>query len=80
MRNLALTYAVSDTLSLYAQFAEGVQPATINTGAVGTQQRAIAAAFEGLEVDGVTYSSQVPFLDDVLAVDEEVLTSYEVGL
>ena len=77
---LALTYAVSDTLNLYAQFAEGVQPATINTQAVGTQQRAIAAAFEGLEVNGVTYSSQVPFLDDVLAVDEEVLTSYEVGL
>ena len=77
---LALNYAVSDTLNLYAQFAEGVQPATINTQAVGTQQRAIAAAFEGLVVDGVTYSSQVPFLDDVLAVDEEVLTNYEVGL
>ena len=77
---LAINYAVSDTLNLYAQFAEGVQPATINTQAVGTQQRAIAAAFEGLVVDGITYSSQVPFLDDVLAVDEEVLTSYEVGL
>ena len=77
---LALNYAVSDRLNLYAQFAEGVQPATINVQAVGTQQRAIAAAFEGLVVDGVTYSSQVPFLDDVLAVDEEVLTNYEVGL
>ena len=77
---LALNYSVSDTLNLYAQFAEGVQPATINTQAVGTQQRAIAAAFEGLVVDGGTYSSQVPFLDDILAVDEEVLTNYEVGL
>ncbi len=77
---LALNYAVSETLNLYAQFAEGVQPATINVQAVGTQQRAIAAAFEGLVVDGVTYSSQVPFLDDVLAVDEEVLTNYEIGL
>ena len=77
---IALSYAASDTLNLYAQYAKGVQPATINVGAVAPQQRAIAAAFEGLVVDGVTYSSQVPFLDDVLAVDEELLTNFEVGL
>ena len=31
-------------------------------------------------MDGVTYASQVPFLDDILAVDEETLTNYEIGM
>ena len=77
---IALNYTVNDQINLYAQYSEGVLPASVNPGAVGSQQRAIAAAFEGLVVDGATLSDATPFLDSVIAVDESTLTNYEIGL
>lgn len=77
---LSLTYAMSEEINLYAQYAEGVQPATVNAQAVNTQQRALAAALEGLVVDGETLTSAEPFLDGLISVEEEVLYNYEVGM
>lgn len=77
---LSLQYAFADNLNFYAQYSEGAKPATINTEAVNTTQRAVAAGLDGLVVDGVTLSSAIPFLDSVLAVDEEGLKNYEIGM
>lgn len=76
---LSLSWTPNEDVTYYFQYAEGVQPASVNAGAVAPQQRATAAALEGLVVDGVTYSSAVPFLDAVTAVDEEELTNIEIG-
>lgn len=77
---LALTYALNDDVSFYAQYAEGVRSSTINPGAVAPLQRETAAALANITVDGQTFTSAVPFLDDVLAVDEEILKNYEIGM
>lgn len=77
---IALNYALTDTVSLYAQYAKGVQPSTINTVAVAPLQRATAAALGEITVAGQTFDSAIPFLNDVLAVDEELLYNYEVGM
>lgn len=72
---LSLNYTYSDTLSFYAQYSRGVQPATVNTGAVGPSQRAIADALI------VLYNQDFnPLLDNLIAVDEEVLDNREIGL
>ena len=72
---ISLNYKVSDTLSLYAQYSEGVQPATVNSGAVGPQQRALANAI--IDLYGQDFNG---LLDNLISVDEEVLFNSEIGL
>ena len=77
---VSLDYQFTDDLNVYGQVAKGVQPATVNVQAVATTQRAAAAALEGLVVNGETIqNSATPFLDSVVAVDEEEIWSYELG-
>ena len=77
---VSLDYQFTDDLNVYGQVAKGVQPATVNVQAVSTTQRETAAALEGLVVNGVTIqNSATPFLDSVVAVDEEEIWSYELG-
>lgn len=77
---IALSYAFRDELNFYVQYSEGVRPASINTAAVAPLQRATAAALAEITVNGQTFASAEPFLDDVLAVDEETLKNYEIGM
>ena len=77
---VSLTYAATDSMNLYVQYAEGAQPAQVNNQAVGTIQRAVAAAMDGLNVNGTILSSAIPFLDSIVAVDEEKIKNYEVGM
>ena len=77
---VSLDYQFTDDLNVYGQVAKGVQPATVNVQAVATTQRAAAEALEGLVVNGETIqNSATPFLDSVVAVDEEEIWSYELG-
>ena len=77
---VSLDYQFTDDLKVYGQVAKGVQPATVNVQAVASTQRAAAAALEGLVVNGETIqNSATPFLDSVVAVDEEEIWSYELG-
>ena len=77
---VSLDYQFTDGLNVYGQVAKGVQPATVNVQAVATTQRAAAEALEGLVVNGETIqNSATPFLDSVVAVDEEEIWSYELG-
>lgn len=71
---VAANYAVSDNLSIYAQYSRGAQPATINATAVSPVQRDIAT---GLGLIG--FDDANSFLDGLIAVDEEILDSYEIG-
>ena len=71
---VAANFAVSDNLNLYAQYSRGAQPATINPTAVSPIQRDIAT---GLGLIG--FADANSFLDSIIAVDEEILDSYEIG-
>ena len=81
---VSLDYQFTDDLNVYGQVAKGVQPATVNVQAVASTQRAAAAALEGLVVTTALgtetiQNSATPFLDSVVAVDEEEIWSYELG-
>ena len=57
------------------RYSEGVQPATVNSGAVGPQQRALANAI--IDLYGQDFNG---LLDNLISVDEEVLFNSEIGL
>lgn len=72
---LSLNYALSDTVSLYAQVSEGVQPAAINAGTQGQAQIDAAAVLDTL---GFTTGSTA-LLNELAIVGEEELTNFEIG-
>ena len=70
---IAITHDLSDQVTIYAQYAEGNNPAGVNVNF--TNQEAIWAIQDALAAGEIVYDENT-----FLKFEEETLTSFEVGL
>ncbi len=81
---LGLNYSPQENMTIYAQYAVGVNPSGINADLLASETvSTLDDGFEVSNVDGVLIENYIGVdytSSDYLAYDEETLTNYEIGI